>query len=47
MKREMLTVAGRRDLNESVYELVLEGASPMRAGSSSKLRRTAFICAVP
>lgn len=42
MKREMLTVAGRRDLNESVYELVLEGASPMRAGQFVEIAADGF-----
>ena len=47
MKREMLTVAGRRDLNESVYELVLEGASPMRAGQFVEIAADGFYLRPP
>ena len=42
MKREILSVISCRDLNAGVYELVLSGASDMRAGQFVELSVPAF-----
>lgn len=42
MERQILTVAHNRDLNDSVFELVLRGASPMRAGQFVEIRAEGF-----
>ena len=47
MKRELLTVKSNRKLNESVFELVLTGASPMRAGQFAELTAEGFFLRRP
>ena len=42
MKREILSVISCRDLNAGVYELVLSGASDMRAGQFVELSVPGF-----
>ena len=42
MKKELLTVKSNRPLNESVFELVLSGASPMKAGQFAEITAQGF-----
>lgn len=42
MKKELLTVTSNRPLNESVFELVLSGASPMKAGQFAEITAQGF-----
>lgn len=47
MERQILTVAGNRSLNDSVFELVLKGASPMRAGQFVEIAAEGFFLRRP